>query len=191
MVRDSRLTMVLSMSEQTMAWKYILAEFYVEDRKELALVSSGGPLMKMLSVFKYMKARALIMDHAVSEDSWIEYVYRRLRVCDQSTFNGLMGEDECHYAVNASQFGEEGTSDNAAVAQTRNKRNVAVSGLDKSLRFASTNKIGQKEKMSQYSRANKGSGIKYSSTYDPSLASFSRKKLILKKSSKKSYKTYM
>ncbi|KZS16146.1 Uncharacterized protein APZ42_018161 [Daphnia magna] len=79
------------------------------------------------------------MDHVVPEDSWIKYVYRRLRVCgdwkqakemerraanDESDdlktlgeprkkrlinrhFNRLMGEDECHYAANASKFGED------------------------------------------------------------------------------------
>jgi len=55
-----------------------------------------------------------------------------------------MGEDDWHYAVNASQFDKEGTSANAAVAQTRNKRDVAVSSLDKSQQFAASNLIGKK-----------------------------------------------
>jgi hypothetical protein len=38
--------------------------------------------------------------------------------------------------------------------------------------------------VNHYSRPNKGSGIKNSSTYDLSLASFSRKKLVLQETSK-------
>jgi hypothetical protein len=39
--------------------------------------------------------------------------------------------------------------------------------------------------VNHYSRPNKGSGIKNTSTYDPSLASFSRKKLVLQETSEK------
>ena len=44
--------------------------------------------------------------------------------------------------------------------------------------------IGGKENVNQYSRPNKGSGSKNSSTYDPSLASLGRKKSILQETSK-------
>lgn len=44
--------------------------------------------------------------------------------------------------------------------------------------------IGLKENVNQYSRPNKGSGSKNSSTYDPSLASFGRKQSILQETSK-------
>jgi hypothetical protein len=59
---------------------------------------------------------------------------------DQSTFNGFMGEDNWRCARNSSQPGE-GTSASSAFAPTRNKRDVAVSVLDKSQRLAETNKI--------------------------------------------------
>ncbi|KZS02425.1 Uncharacterized protein APZ42_000542, partial [Daphnia magna] len=99
---------------------------------------------------------------------------------DQSTINRFLGEDYLHSKVSECQ---EVQSGNAAVAKTRNKRDVPVSGLDKSKGFDSTNKNGLKENVNQYSRPNKGSGSKNSSTYDPSLASFGRKQSILQETS--------
>ena len=55
-----------------------------------------------------------------------------------------MGENDWHYAVNASQFGEEGSSANAAVAQTSNKRDVAVSRLDKACDLLQVTKLVRK-----------------------------------------------
>ncbi|KAK4013227.1 hypothetical protein OUZ56_025461 [Daphnia magna] len=99
---------------------------------------------------------------------------------DQSTINRFLGEDYLHSKVSECQ---EVQSGNAVVAKTRNKRDVPVSGLDKSKGFDSTNKNGLKENVNQYSRPNKGSGSKNSSTYDPSLASFGRKQSILQETS--------
>jgi hypothetical protein len=53
-----------------------------------------------------------------------------------------MGEDDWRSATNSSQPGE-GTSANAAVAQTSNKRDVAVSVFDKSQRLSASNKISK------------------------------------------------
>jgi hypothetical protein len=52
-----------------------------------------------------------------------------------------MGEDYLHSKVSECQ---EVQSGNAAVAKTRNKRDVPVSGLDKSKVFDSTNKNGKR-----------------------------------------------
>ena len=65
-----------------------------------------------------------------------------LKCLDQSSFNGFMGEDDWHSVTNSSQPGE-GPSANATVAQTRKKRDVSVSVLDKSQRLSATKKIGK------------------------------------------------
>jgi hypothetical protein len=59
---------------------------------------------------------------------------------DQSTVNGFIEEDDWRCAINSSQPGE-GTSANTAFARIRNKRDVAVSVLNKIQRLATTNKI--------------------------------------------------
>ena len=77
------------MSKQPIVWKCILSELYVEDRKELAIVSERWTIdedvIKYPSHLKGQKSTNCIKDHVLPEDSLIEYQYRRLRVCGKFT----------------------------------------------------------------------------------------------------------
>jgi hypothetical protein len=77
------------MTKTAISWKYILAELYVEDRTELAIVSERWTIdenvLKYPSNLKGPKRMKSIMDHVIPEDTWTEYEYRRIRVCGKFT----------------------------------------------------------------------------------------------------------
>lgn len=77
------------MTKIAISWKYILAELYVEDRTELAIVSERWTIdeevLKYPSHLRGPKRMKSIMDHVIPEDNWTEYQYRRIRVCGKFT----------------------------------------------------------------------------------------------------------